>query len=147
MALDVTVVRTCCLFTEITFIGANETVTLTSPNFPDQYPLYADVVWILQTLAGRKLLIVFEVLRTESGFDFLYVGDGRRPDNTSTGFFSWSGTGPHHPERVLSNSNEAWIHFTTDYSINEVGFNITVVSVDSSGEANISVHGSEWRRG
>ncbi|XP_038052116.1 uncharacterized protein LOC119724889 isoform X2 [Patiria miniata] len=87
------------------FVGANETVAVTSPGYPDRLPREDAAIWIIQTDQDRKILVDFNDLTTEY-YDDWKVGDGVSIDVST--FLSWRGRYRQLPN-LLSNGSAIWI--------------------------------------
>ena len=54
-------------------------VNITSPLFPNQYPLTIDCIWILTTSAKGTIVLKFLTFEVDLSHDFLYIA----PTNTT----------------------------------------------------------------
>ena len=57
------------------FLESGDSLTLTSPKYPNFYDNYIECEWIVSTNRGRLLKITFPDFDTEDGEDFLSVGE------------------------------------------------------------------------
>nr|XP_002736238.2 PREDICTED: uncharacterized protein LOC100377031 [Saccoglossus kowalevskii] len=106
-----------------------ETVTITSPGFPDQYADQHTCTWIVKPANDfddvQYLSVQFTFFSTEDCCDFLYVGAGSDPTNELSQISSLSGS----LETVRSftyHGDTLWFRFESDYSITDEGFSFTV---------------------
>ena len=111
-------------------IGANETIRVTLPSYPNFYPNNADIRWIIQTELGYKIHINFLQFSTEENYDIFTAGDGN--DTASSQFFKWDGT--RRAPDLLSNGNEMWLRFTSNRRRVNQGFFLLASSVSSTGK-------------
>ena len=125
-----------CFTTGGIFLEANELVLLSSPLYPDNYPVNLDITWIIRTEQHRWIRIDFIAFDTERNYDFFEAGDGADFSNSSTALFWWSG--PNLPPRLLSNGNVMWLRFTSDYIFTRSGFSLMAQSVSSNGTLRLS---------
>ncbi|XP_022083316.1 uncharacterized protein LOC110975282, partial [Acanthaster planci] len=111
-------------------LGANESVLISSPSYPNDYTNNLDLMWIVETVDNRQILIDFIAFNTESCCDHLRGGNGEDFSNSSTTLFRWSGSSL--PPRVSSNGNVMWLRFTSDFSVTRSGFLLSARSVSSN---------------
>ncbi|XP_071569184.1 cubilin isoform X2 [Temnothorax nylanderi] len=92
---------------------------ITSPSYPNSYPLNAECVWILNTSPGNKITLVFSEFDIESSdncdLDYLEI----REDNGIGKLISVS-CGKDTAE--IASSNKLWIKFKSDGSGTAKGF-------------------------
>ncbi|PIK52689.1 trypsin-like serine protease [Apostichopus japonicus] len=81
---------------------------------------------VFVTYQGFQLLVAFEFINTEKGFDFIKVGDGNIIGEHV--LLSWSG-GPTAEVQVVSSGNFVWLLFETDKSFASAGFHCSVTPV------------------
>ncbi|XP_071819905.1 uncharacterized protein [Apostichopus japonicus] len=108
----------------IVFIDTETPVT--SLFYPFDYPNDHRDEMVFVTYQGFQLLVAFEFINTEKGFDFIKVGDGNITGDHV--LLSWSG-GPTAEVQVVSSGNFAWLLFETDKSFASAGFNCSVTPV------------------
>ncbi|XP_030839736.1 tolloid-like protein 1 [Strongylocentrotus purpuratus] len=65
---------------EITLENPESVAEVTSPNFPQEYTNYADILWRVKAPAGYRVLLHFTALDTEPEYDFVTIYEGRVPD-------------------------------------------------------------------
>ncbi|XP_038059494.1 low-density lipoprotein receptor-related protein 2-like [Patiria miniata] len=107
------------------YVSAESNYTITSTNYPSNYPNNADDIWYLQTDKGRRIQLTFVSFQLESGWDILSGGDGE--DASTAQLFSQSGSAI--PTDKVSSGNKMWLRFTSDGSVAYQGFNIVARSV------------------
>ncbi|XP_070564555.1 cubilin-like [Ptychodera flava] len=95
---------------------------LSSPRYPDKYSHGSDCMWTITVPGASRIKISFHDFDLESGYDFLYIGNGTQ-ETSGSHAFEFTGTGI--PKDVILNGDEAWVHFTSDYSISGDGFYFT----------------------
>ncbi|XP_038061175.1 deleted in malignant brain tumors 1 protein-like isoform X2 [Patiria miniata] len=143
---DEAVIRKNRAHTRTVYVSAESNYTITSTNYPSNYPNNADDIWYLQTDKGRIIQLTFVSFRLESGYDNLKGGDGE--DASTAQLFSLSGTGVIPTDKV-SSGNKMWLRFTSDSSVTYQGFYIVALSVsmtDSTTEPSYQGCSSyQWR--
>ncbi|XP_078598352.1 neuropilin-2-like [Branchiostoma floridae x Branchiostoma japonicum] len=93
--------------------------TVTSPNYPDNYPNYATCHWTITVPEGRLVLLTFDAsVQIESRNDFLRIFDG----DIDSHLRSWSFSGEFIPDPIISTSNQMLLLFTSDDSEAYSGF-------------------------
>lgn len=101
---------------------------LTSPGYPRAYNVGHNCTTRLTSPAGSFLTLYFDdfELETSGGciFDYLRIRDGPSPSST-VAFFS---CGIYIPDPIFGSSNEMYLEFYTDSSINFAGYAITYTS-------------------
>ncbi|XP_022097859.1 uncharacterized protein LOC110983163 [Acanthaster planci] len=103
-------------------LSSREFETLTSPGWPESdYPPLLQCLWILVAEVGYRIVLSFEEFLLEESYDFLYCGDG---DDFKSAFLTV--TGDRFPLLVASTSNEMFLRFTSDGSIQKSGFELQV---------------------
>ncbi|KAI9558633.1 hypothetical protein GHT06_015421 [Daphnia sinensis] len=93
--------------------------TIKSPNYPAPYPNLADFRWNIVTAPHTKIILLFALLETQEGFDFLYVYDG--PTADSPLLLEKSGSA-NLPFAVNSSTNQMLVRLTSDDEITSTGF-------------------------
>ncbi|CAL1282886.1 unnamed protein product [Larinioides sclopetarius] len=109
--------KTICggLYTELTG-------TLTSPYYPDSYPLFAQCIYDIRLEPGYLINVTFHYMEIEAHlecrYDYLEVRDGDSDTspliNRLCGYTA--------PESVISTYNNLWMRFETDGSVQNRGF-------------------------
>ncbi|XP_038050982.1 CUB and sushi domain-containing protein 2-like [Patiria miniata] len=98
--------------------------TLTSPYYPNDYRDKALCVWFITGDVGSVIAFRFSVFNTEKEVDKVTIGNGHAPSESDSiiGNFSGSLTSL----AVFSNDNRAWMEFTSDYLVTEIGFEVSI---------------------
>ncbi|XP_055588097.1 tolloid-like protein 1 isoform X2 [Uranotaenia lowii] len=93
-----------------------------SPNYPDYYPPKKDCIWHFTTTPGHRIRLVFNVFdiepHQECAYDHIVIYDGASPENMALGRFC----GAKLPHPLSSTSNEMYMVFNTDSSVQRKGF-------------------------
>ncbi|XP_055525021.1 tolloid-like protein 1 [Wyeomyia smithii] len=93
-----------------------------SPNYPDYYPSKKDCIWHFTTTPGHRIRLVFNVFdiepHQECAYDHIVIYDGDSPDSFALGRFC----GAKLPHPLSSTSNEMYMVFNTDTSVQRKGF-------------------------
>nr|XP_019553875.2 tolloid-like protein 1 [Aedes albopictus]XP_029726403.1 tolloid-like protein 1 [Aedes albopictus] len=93
-----------------------------SPNYPDDYPPKKDCIWHFTTAPGHRIKLVFSLfdveLHQECAYDNVAVYDGDSQDSYILGRFC----GAKLPHPISSTSNEIYMVFNTDASVQRKGF-------------------------
>ena len=113
---------------EVSVFSFNESLTIVSPNFPNNYPNNARVQWLVSGPEDSQIVAVFNSFDLESGFDFLTVGSGLDATDQTSLFVTLSGS--YLPGDVVSINNEMWLNFTSDSSVTREGFWIEIMVFD-----------------
>ena len=115
----------------IYYFGLNETTAIFSPNYPETYPNFAEVLWLVSGPEGYQIVASFMEFDIEYGYDFLTIGHGLTNDTESTLVRL---TGSSIPEDVVSVNHEMWLYFTSDFSVTRTGFWIEISVFNESGK-------------
>ena len=107
------------------------TGSLTSINYPCNYPDNTDCSNIISVPQTTNIQIHFDDFELEINYDFLYYGIGNNPDiANAVGSF----TGLTEPDDFMIQSGTVWFLFTSDFTSNFRGFSLTwMASKDSVG--------------
>ncbi|EDS37225.1 ubiquitin-protein ligase [Culex quinquefasciatus] len=93
-----------------------------SPNYPDYYPPKKDCIWHFTTTPGHRIRLVFNVFdiepHQECAYDHIVIYDGDSPESFTLGRFC----GAKLPHPLSSTSNEMYMVFNTDTSVQRKGF-------------------------
>ncbi|XP_053687223.1 tolloid-like protein 1 [Sabethes cyaneus] len=93
-----------------------------SPNYPDYYPSKKDCIWHFTTTPGHRIRLVFNVFdiepHQECAYDHIVIYDGDSPESFALGRFC----GAKLPHPLSSTSNEMYMVFNTDTSVQRKGF-------------------------
>ncbi|XP_053385945.1 dorsal-ventral patterning tolloid-like protein 1 isoform X2 [Mercenaria mercenaria] len=110
--------------------------TITSPYFPNNYPLFSNCTWIIRCNdVGQNVVINFENFELEDTgltdfcrFDWVSLDNGVLIGNADLGLFcggpSTSGILPP-ANGIVSNESAVTINFRSDFLFNFSGFNLT----------------------
>lgn len=92
-----------------------------SPNYPDYYPAKKDCVWHFTTTPGHRIKLQFTSFEIEPhqecAYDHIAIYDGN-PDSHTLGRFCGSKL----PHTISASSNEMYMVFKSDASIQRKGF-------------------------
>ncbi|XP_038051025.1 CUB and sushi domain-containing protein 1-like [Patiria miniata] len=104
--------------------STHTSATLASLNYPNDYPDYALCAWLITADVGSTIALRFSAFNTERHYDTLTIGNGHAPSDgiSVIGRFSSSLTSL----AVFSKDHTAWMEFKSDYSLNEIGFEVTI---------------------
>ncbi|XP_070570521.1 CUB and sushi domain-containing protein 1-like [Ptychodera flava] len=102
-------------------------VVISSPNYPEPYPNNTACKWTVHSPNGTYLFVNFKSFDLEQGFDFFSSGMGFQPSQNSSDV--WRHSGSVAPEDYLSIGQAMWITFTSDGSVDDTGFQLTVTDV------------------
>lgn len=95
---------------------------ISSPNFPELYPAKTDCIWHFKTTPGHRIRLNFVVFEMEShpecSYDHISIYDGSTPNSPILGKFCGSKA----PYPVAANTNEMYMTFKSDASIQRKGF-------------------------
>ncbi|XP_006629277.1 dorsal-ventral patterning tolloid-like protein 1 isoform X2 [Lepisosteus oculatus] len=93
-----------------------------SPNYPDDYRPMKECVWKITVSANYNVGLsfqAFEIERHDScAYDYLEVRDGNTENSPLIGRFC----GYDKPEDIRSTSNNLWMKFISDGTVNKAGF-------------------------
>ncbi|CAL2030994.1 unnamed protein product [Caenorhabditis brenneri] len=92
--------------------------TFTSPNYPGNYTENLTSVYRLLTVASKRIRLTFWEIDTEQDYDTVFVYDGSSQENPLIANIS----GKHENLYYESSGNTMYVKFTTDHTINKLGF-------------------------
>ncbi|XP_077981826.1 cubilin-like [Glandiceps talaboti] len=119
---------------ELVITSDNEYVQIESPNYPDEYD-YSDIcIWTIaidESLSDKDILMVVDDFDSEEGYDWLEVGLGDDHLDTSTLLYRLSGSSVE--GSFATGSQDLWVLWTTDNSVNKNGYSIRFIAVDPCG--------------
>ena len=104
--------------------GLGESLTIVSPNYPDNYPNHASFQWLVSGPVDYQVMATFHTFELESGYDFLRIGSGLDATDQSSQQVRLSGSTL--PDDVVSINNEIWLNFSSDSSVTKRGFWIEI---------------------
>ncbi|XP_076437271.1 cubilin-like isoform X2 [Babylonia areolata] len=109
--------------------------TITSPNYPGQYPHRRSCTWRITVQQGRRITLTFNDLGLERSssrrwcfWDYVEVVNGQYGDSPSMGRFC----GDTLPDPVQSSGNTMTVRFHTDGSVSNRGFSATYTSLEDA---------------
>ncbi|XP_056099916.1 bone morphogenetic protein 1b isoform X4 [Rhinichthys klamathensis goyatoka] len=91
----------------------DSTGNFSSPGFPNGYAAYIHCIWRISVTPGEKI-----EKHDNCAYDFLEVRDGDSESSPLLGRFC----GYEKPDDVKSSSNQLWMKFVSDGSVNKAGF-------------------------
>ncbi|KAM9307087.1 LOW QUALITY PROTEIN: bone morphogenetic protein 1-like [Pholidichthys leucotaenia] len=93
-----------------------------SPNYPDEYHSCKECVWKITVADGFDVGLSFQSFEIEShdscAYDYVEVRDGGLESSPVLGRFC----GYNKPDDIKSSSNQLWLKFASDASVNKAGF-------------------------
>ncbi|XP_072025139.1 uncharacterized protein [Amphiura filiformis] len=101
----------------------NQSITISSANYPNTYDNGIECVWIFTSPGESSITFTLQNFATETTYDYVRIGSGM--DYTTQQVQHLTGTLTT-PVTYTINSNQAWMSFTTDGSDGESGFQIQV---------------------
>ncbi|XP_037084279.1 tolloid-like protein 2 [Pollicipes pollicipes] len=114
---------------------------LESPNYPEYYRPSKDCIWKITVEEGHKIAFEFTAFEVENHdncfYDYVEVRNGPTDDSPLIGKYC----GYQLPEPLTSSSNNLWVRFVSDGSVEKPGFSATFMTEldECSGDA----HGCE----
>nr|XP_054763571.1 uncharacterized protein LOC129270196 [Lytechinus pictus] len=102
-------------------LGVGDTVEITSPNYPQDYPGSLRILWVVHAPANYRVSLRFIAFNTEATYDFLYVDAGREPE------LSFSGEGDF--DDIISSASYMVLTFVSDFSTGKSGFKLELSAV------------------
>lgn len=106
-------------------------ISVTSPDYPGNYPNEQDVVWIIPAEEGTRIHLHFEDFDLESGYDYLNIGIGSKPSEDT---LSYPLTGSDVPEDFIVDGNTIWLNFVSDSDVAHSGFRAVIGVMSESGK-------------
>lgn len=100
--------------------------TVSDNSGEENYSNNSDCKKYFQTSSGTRISLTFNSFDIEEDYDYVYVYDGLTTSATLLGMF----TGNSNPGTIISSSNEMLIHFTTDHSVVEAGWEASYIASD-----------------
>ncbi|XP_063405905.1 CUB and sushi domain-containing protein 1-like [Mytilus trossulus] len=94
--------------------------TITSTDYPGQYPNNEEKTWRFAVESNFKLVLKFTAFNLETNFDFLKIYE------REGGAELYSLTGQHPPDDIWSKDNGLFIKFTSDDSVTWLGFSMDI---------------------
>lgn len=113
--------------------GDHRSGWITSPYFPNNYPMNTDCVWVITLQSGKRVKVSFKFFITENLYDYVEIRDGEKhysvPYLSPIGGFSGN---LNHSHSIVASSNVIWIKFYSDPSVTAKGFNLTYEAIGLS---------------
>ncbi|XP_063966472.1 deleted in malignant brain tumors 1 protein-like isoform X2 [Lytechinus pictus] len=111
-------------------LSIDDTRIISSPNYPSSYHNNARYTWYIRARPrGYDVAIQFLDFETEMYYDYLTIGTGDSPNNSSQ---IERLSGYTYPSYVRLDEPTGWIQFTSDYSIVARGFQLEISLINSS---------------
>ena len=101
--------------------------TLTSNNYPSNYPNNLTCIYNISIPEVNSIRIVFQDFKTEHQFDYLYFGIGEyaRESNAIGSFHGWD-----LPKAFTLQSSSVWFLFISNEAVTYSGFSLTWEAFD-----------------
>ncbi|XP_077995833.1 bone morphogenetic protein 1-like [Glandiceps talaboti] len=109
-------------------LSAEESVQISSPNYPSNYDDNMDCTWIITNSDGGDIDLQFVKLETEAGYDYVQFGSGSQVDLNAEKY-----DGEEIPSYFTSSGSTLWIIFHSDTSNTRLGFQATVTAKNAGG--------------
>ena len=104
------------------------TGVVTSPNYPCNYPNYLNTTETITVKEGMVVVLEFTAFNTQADYDKLTIRDGDgtilMEERSSCGL----------PGKIWSKTNVVHLHFDTDGSTTQTGWNATWAASTSTGD-------------
>ncbi|XP_022177373.1 cubilin-like [Myzus persicae] len=107
-----------------------QTITITSPNYPNNYKQNTNCAWSVVLPDGENVYIRFNDIDLDSSCDnnYVIIYDGPSPESPVLGKYC----GNILPQNLVATSNELWVVFSSETGKNNrKGFNLTLESTQS----------------
>ncbi|XP_053323004.1 cubilin [Spea bombifrons] len=105
--------------------------SISSPGYPNNYPPNRDCYWTISTDPGLSITFSFGTLNIEQHEDceqdYLEIRDGLLPQDNVLGKYCTSQS----PAPLQTSGPYAWVHFHSDSSMSDRGFQITYITLPS----------------
>ncbi|MGM0613445.1 MAG: C10 family peptidase [Bacteroidota bacterium] len=116
------------------YCSGTTNITSSSGTFSDgsgtnDYNNDSDCKWLIQPSGASSINLTFSNFNTESGYDFVKVYDGSSTSDPLLGEFSGSSI----PSAVNSGGGTMLVHFTSDHSNTDEGWEASFTSTSGSG--------------
>ncbi|XP_070547897.1 tolloid-like protein 1 [Ptychodera flava] len=118
-------------------LSAGDTMSLTTPNFPKNYESYLNCLWTISAPDNVIIRVAFLSFQTETLYDVVSAGSGLGPETGRREISRHSGD---ELPRSFSGSPNVWISFTSDGSIEDVGFSALISAHEESTEASMATN-------
>ena len=106
---------------------------INSPNFPRSYPSNAFIEWSFTGPPGTHIILTILSHHTETDYDYVNFGHGHDSADMGSLIARLEGS---IDQKILysTNSNEMWMYFVSDYSVEEAGFQFEVTAANPGGK-------------
>ena len=101
-------------------LSSNQSVVVSSPGNPHNYPNNLHITWLIQVAAGNSAILKFTAFDLEAGYDDLKIGFGNNSRLAESRLITLSGETI--PAEINTRHQSAWIEFVTDSAIGDEGF-------------------------
>ena len=114
----------------------NQPILIISPNFPNPYPTFAYQEWSFTAPPDSIIQITVVSHSTEQGYDYVNIGSGL--DSADRDTLIAIVDGDVLPDTVfVSEANEMWLYFVSDFSFELTGFQYRIVALDTPEEIEV----------
>ncbi|XP_070548268.1 CUB and sushi domain-containing protein 1-like [Ptychodera flava] len=124
-------------------LSAGRTLILTTPNFPNYYDSLLNCLWTISVPDDVIINVNFRSFETEAAYDVLSAGLGLEPETGSTVISRHSGD---ELPSSFSGSPSIWIRFTSDGSIEGLGFSANISAYQASTQASTVIETTMQRQ-
>uniref|UniRef100_A0A4W4F6Q8 Cubilin n=1 Tax=Electrophorus electricus TaxID=8005 RepID=A0A4W4F6Q8_ELEEL len=107
--------------TDCSAVFTTPTGVLTSPNYPDNYPINRECIFRIIVGLNMQIMLNFTDFQMEGGscsFDYVEIRDGGFETSPLIGRYCATQT----PPLIISHSNRLWVMFRSDNSVTYKGF-------------------------
>ena len=126
---------------EIT-LQLNQTVTITSPDFPSSYPNDAFNQWSFTSPPGTHIILTVTSHSSEANYDYVRFGDGHDSANLDSLILVLQDVDnkPIEGQPLYSSvGNKIWLYFVSDYSLTQAGFEYNLTAANVGGKWILSI--------
>lgn len=96
--------------------------TISSPNYPNNYPKEIDCVWRFRTTPGHRVVLKFSTFEIEDdqecAYDYVTIYDGDTADSFTLGLLC----GSRIPYPITASTNDLFMAFKSDDNVQRKGF-------------------------
>ena len=123
------------------YLAENQTAELSSPGYPNLYPVDVDCLWVLSSQHPGQITIRFLAFAIspwlyDHTLEYLDIGLGEHTMNSTYLFRLWGSLYPH---SIVVNDSTAWIQFHSSMTLNQknIGFHLQIDYSNSYDEGKI----------